>query len=227
MSTVALTQLDGAVIQVNPAEVTSLRPVPANLLPAGVANGTYCDHESGARYAINGTVPATEALLNAGGGFYATLADLAGNTVRANANLVSGLLAIAASQLPVGVAAGTDVQFDQATSLKVNGTVAATSTTLAAADNSAGLLAWALVSGAGALVASRGVAGAVRNGAGDYTVTFSQNLTGLGAAAISNNNGTDNMVSTDGPLGLTQDVLTFSDAGAAEDCGFFLFVLPI
>lgn len=68
-------------------------------------------------------------------------------------------------------------------------------------------------------------ASSVRNGAGDYTVTFATPTTaGQTPLAVSQEGG-DAVVSVDGPAGATQDVKTFNTAGAAADAGFCLFVL--
>lgn len=70
---VALVALDGSAIQVNPEQVCALLPVPAALLPVGVANGTYVDLQGNAdggsgRVGVQGTVAATAAALLSGAG---------------------------------------------------------------------------------------------------------------------------------------------------------------
>lgn len=172
MGMVNLLLLDGTTAPVNTAEVTSLRPIPANLLPPGVPAGTFCDHESGARYNVNATVAATLATIANGGTFLVALTDLNGNAVHANPDLVSGILTLPASVLPAGVANGCSIEFDNATALKVQGTAAAAATALGA-GGSGSILAQGSFTGAGVLNAgSRGVTSVVRNAAGDYTLTF-------------------------------------------------------
>lgn len=63
-SFVALVLIDGTPISVNPDQVFSLDPVPADLLPSGVPAGTYVN--DGDRQPVVGTVAAVAALLAAG-----------------------------------------------------------------------------------------------------------------------------------------------------------------
>lgn len=70
---VSLLALDGSAIEVNPEQVCALLPIPTELLPVGVADGTYVDLQGNAdggsgRVAVQGTVAATAAALAAGTG---------------------------------------------------------------------------------------------------------------------------------------------------------------
>jgi len=68
---VAFTSLDGAsTLEVNPEQVQSITPVPAELLPAGVPNGSYIESgDETTRVAVQGTVAATVNALGAAAGF--------------------------------------------------------------------------------------------------------------------------------------------------------------
>ena len=222
MAFVNLTQLDGVVIPVNTAEVCALRPIPANLLPAAIAAGTYVDHESGARYSINGTVAATLTTLAGSGWVSASFSDLDGNNVRANAALVSGVLTLPANVLPAGVANGSSIEFDQATALKVQGTAAATTTTLGASAVTGGVLAIARVeynAGTPSFDVQQGFTGAIiDNGAGDCTLTL--NASGPAGEAIPIVTpvfATCANTTVIQPSGSTIRVTTFDAAGAALD----------
>lgn len=66
---IALLDMAGNGVAVNPANVIALTPVPASLLPAGVAAATYVTDADGVeRLAVRGTVAATATALKAGSG---------------------------------------------------------------------------------------------------------------------------------------------------------------
>lgn len=232
MGFVNLTALDGNTIPVQADEVTSLRPIPTNLLPAAIAAGTFVDHESGARYLINGTVAATLALINAAGGLFATFTDLDGNTVHAAPALVSGILTLPTSVLPSGVANGASIEFDQATALKVATTAALAATALAAAGVTGGILAIAKVAWAAGTPSfddQQGFTGAIiDNGAGDCTLTLNvAGPVGEAVPVLTPNIATFANITFVQPSGSTIRVTTFDATGAALDNVPFTIVVHV
>lgn len=62
-----LVRLDGAAVEVNIESNFTLEPVPASLLPVGVAAGTFVTYaDDGTRLAVQGTVAQTSAALAGG-----------------------------------------------------------------------------------------------------------------------------------------------------------------
>lgn len=117
--------------------------------------------------------------------------------------------------------------------VEVLGTPAAVAATLNGAPlGTIRILGYASVMGAtGAIVPGSGFgilgagASSVRNGVGDYTVTFASALPAGATPLAVTQDGGDGVVSIDGPGGATQDVVSFDTAGAPADIGFCIFVL--
>lgn len=220
MGQASLTDLGGFAVGANTDEVCYLEPIPAAL-----GAGTYVSLEDGSRLSVQGTVAANAATLIAAGAVFSTLTRLDGTSVRVNGQKVAKLDWIPSSNLPAGVVSGTRITFSPTSSINVQGDVPTTITALGSSDLRTSI-AMGAVSGAGVLQAgANGATGAVRNGAGDYTVTLSGAPPANALAFVTNNNGTAHIVAGDGPVGATFDVLTFDAAGAAADCGFNFLVL--
>lgn len=136
-----------------------------------------------------------------------------GSSVSVNPEEVASLTPVPASLLPAGVAAGTYVQSEDGSRVAVQGTVAATVTALAAL----GLAAQGIFDGAtGATVAASSGVTCVRNGAGDYTITFPSIPTALPMVSVED--GATALIATINILtATTAQVLTFDAAGAAND----------
>lgn len=154
--------------------------------------------------------------------------NTAGETIAVQSDCACAVVPIAASvpSSRILLAAGGEAADAAAPYVDVVGTVAATVAALAGAGAGLGrILGGAIVTGAGAILAGFGLldplagAGAVRNAAGDYTVTFSA-LPGSALPVITSASGGPEIVAADGPLGATQDVKTFDAAGAPADATF-------
>lgn len=77
----------------------------------------------------------------------------------------------------------------------------------------------------GALLGGFGFASGAKNATGDYTVTLSAAPPAGSLALVSSQSGGPEIVATDGPLALTQDIKSFDAAGVAADAGFVVLVV--
>lgn len=86
MAWIQLDALDGSTVVVNPDQNASLTPIPAALLPAGVASGTYVGESGAERVAVQGTPVEVAVQLNGGSAIGAPVGavDPAGLIVAAN-----------------------------------------------------------------------------------------------------------------------------------------------
>jgi hypothetical protein len=114
----------------------------------------------------------------------------------------------------------------------VLGTVAATVAALGAGGTSMGIVGMGVITPLGALIGGFGLAGAgasaIRNAAGDFTLTLNALPPAGTLVGVSNGNGGAEIVTTNGPLGLTQNFLSFDAAGAPADSTLvFFLVAPI
>lgn len=168
--------------------------------------------------------------------------DLDGAAVAAEAENVTKLEAIPAALLPVGIASGTRISLSggvgaatllggsgaETPYLDVQGTVANTIALLSGGGGSGlpRVAAFGLVASGGGIVPGIGfgLAAAVHNGPGDYTVTLNDVPSAAGFGSADDADGGPGSVSTDGPVaGNAQNVKAFDGAGLAAD-RTFLFV---
>lgn len=168
--------------------------------------------------------------------------DLAGLSVMVESENVLALNAIPTALLPTGVPFGTRISLGGGVATTeagsvigavayqdVRGTVAGTGAALASGVLGARVLAFGVVDGGtGNLLAGigTGIASALRNAAGDYTVTASAAIPAGAFPFATPADGGGNIAATDGPpAGTNFDVKTFDAAGVAADVTFFCAIL--
>lgn len=161
---------------------------------------------------------------------YVTLVNTAGQAVAVNPEQACALIALGPALTRIMLNTGAGETSDTvAPYIDVPQALAAVVVALQTAGGPAAVLAFGVVDGAtGNLLAGvgSGLAGAVRNAVGDYTVTL-QAAPPLNAfALVSSADGGDGVVTTNGPLaGLNMNVRTFDTAGLAADRTFTIAFL--
>lgn len=156
---------------------------------------------------------------------FVTFTALDGTSIRLNVDTVQvvELSAVPTGDLPTGVANGTIIRMDGGYEVKVQGTVAATATSIAAGTPA--LPAAAITSPTTITKQNGGFASVTHNGVGDYTVTLTGTYPLNSLIALVTPFTDKRIVKASQTGASTVQVKAWDDTGAAADLDFQIAII--